>query len=165
MPRPNSKRPKAKDLHWFKWPLEPWRGRRLPHVPLEYLREFVKRVPTRENKNLMEKAAAELKRRSFLEDFTHTTEHAVERFTQQWIPAVIRHQAKAKEPIGVITIMKALFKRALQRGISVKTGAGNGDPNFTVALGRYRWIYCTYASDKSKKEIKILSVTPVGKGQ
>ena len=165
MPRPTrTKDSKNKNLHWFVWPIGEWKGRRLPTVPLDYLRNFVRNPQIDINTALVKKAAAEIKRRSFEEDYVHTTEHVVERFTQQWLDVIVRHQERSKKPIGAIFIIKALFKRALAKGKTTK-GEGGSDPNFKVTHGRYRWFYCIYRGDKGVQEMKVISVMPATKAK
>lgn len=153
-----------KKLHNFIWPMGQWKGRRLVTVPLEYLRKFVKKAPKKHEYKLWNMATAEIKRRGFSDEYVHVTEHVTERFTQRWADVLIRVQRYTKKPIGVVTIIKSLFRKAIDRGVTL--GAeGNKGNNFNVKHGSYRWLYGIYNANKegTEHEYKIISVVPAKK--
>jgi uncharacterized protein (DUF3820 family) len=155
-----------KKLHGFIWPQGQWKGRRLVAVPLEYLRKFVKKTPKKHEYNLYNMAKAEIDRRGFGDEYVHVTEHVTERFTQRWADVLMRVQEFTRKPIGVVTIIKSLFRKAIQRGNTIKA-EGNKGNNFNVRHGRYRWLYGIYNANKegTQLEYKIISVVPAKKKQ
>jgi len=151
-----------KKHHSFIWPLGQYKGRRLVSVPLDYLRRFVQKAPKKNEQRLYNLAKAEVDRRGFSDDHIHVTEHAVERFTARWADEVVHYQKHTgKKPVGAISIIKHLFKKALKRGETTKA-EGNKGNNFKVTLGQFQWMYGQY-QQKDHIDYKIISVMPAKK--
>src|SRR5665213_1318387 len=136
-----------KKTHSFVWPQGQWKGRRLVAVPLEYLRKYVKRIPRKDELKLWNIANTEIKRRGFSDENIHVTEHVTERFTQRWADLVVRLQNYTDRPIGVITIIKSLFKKAIEKGYTSRA-EGNKGNNFYIRFGSRKWTYGIYDVDK-----------------
>jgi hypothetical protein len=106
-----------------------------------------------------------MKRRAFItsSDFIHFTEHAYERFTQFFPGLVKRVQIVSHQVfgVGVTTVMKALFRKALDTGRTTQA-QGNDGRNYHVVYRNFRWTYGLYKSGK-EQEFKVISVFPTAK--